>query len=555
MKKPVRIILKTVLWCAIIGGLGYGGYRFYQSRQAATASTTVSYTKVQVTTGNLAKSVTGTGTLSISETKDVSVAFPVTVTNVYVEAGEQVKTGDPLVDVDKDALTTSISDLETELSTTESSMTQLANSYDDSASLKASASARIKAIYAVKGDLVQDVMDKHNALMLLSMDGKMKVTIPSTELAVGDEVMVIHNNTKYDGTVQSVANGAATITFSDAKALEGDKVDVAKNSVIIGSGTASINLPFYYTSTSQGRISSINYAVNAKISRNSTLFSLTQVPMSSEYDTLVNQKNQILTKIKAAKAVLAAGKIVSPIDGIVSSVITASDTAQVADAVLTTLYVGDAKQMVVSVDELDIINVKLDQEVSIAMDAVTDKTYSAKVSHISQIGTTSSGVTTYSVTLSIDGDDQLKIGMNGTATIQVDDVSNVLLVPITSLNTSKDGQYVWLYTDTPADGEPGIKTFVTTGLSSDTYAEVKSGLKAGDYVMVTRSASSESGTNNQMMSFGVEMPIGGGEMPSGGQMPGGTGTGTGTGTGQTNWRNRTNTQSGGQTSGGQQPSN
>lgn len=534
MKKALKIILKILVWCAVIGGLGYGGYRFYISRQVTSAadSAAVTYTKVQISTGDLGKTVTGTGTLSISKTEDVAVTFPVTVTNVRVAAGEQVHTGDPVMDVDISALKTAIATLESDLATTEDSLTQLARSYQDEAELKLPAAARIKKIYGNVGDLVQDVMKEYDALAVLSMDGKMKVSVPKGDLEVGSAVTVLDGGVKYAGVVQSMEGDMAVITFADTKTLEGASVEVTKNSASLGTGEAQINLPFYFTTTTQGRIAKVGYAVNNKPNRNAVLFSLTQVPVSSEYDTLMTKRQQTMDHIKAAKDVLASGVISAPIDGIVSSVTEASQTDAAANTVLASLYVGDAKQMVISVDELDIINVEAGQSVTIAMDAVTDKTYDATVSHISQIGTTSSGVTTYPVTLSIQGDEQLKIGMNGTATIHVLDVTGAVLVPITALNTSKEGQYVWLYDESVSgeSGEPGVKTFVTTGLSSDAYAEVKSGLKAGDYVMITRSANTNT-TNRFMGLEGMPAMVQDGQAPT---FEGGQGTFPGGGTRDSN---------------------
>ena len=45
---------------------------------------------------------------------------------------------------------------------------------------------------------------------------------------------------------------------------------------------------------------------------------------------------------------------------------------------------------------------------------------SAVVSKVSQIGTPNGGVTVYNVTLTIVGDENLKFGMNGTATIRIE---------------------------------------------------------------------------------------------------------------------------------------
>ncbi len=505
MKKALKIILRVLVICAVVGGLGYGGYRFYLSRQAAptTNSDAESYVKVQIGTGNLEKTVTGTGTLSISKTQDVTARFPVVVTNVRVSAGEAVNAGDPLMDVDKTALNTAITTLQSDLTAAEDSLAQLVRSQADDTTLTIGAAGRVKAIYATVGDLAQNVMEKSGSLMLLSMDGKMKVSIASADLTVSQTVTVMDRQSKYTGTVESVSDGNAVVTFSDLKTLEGADVQVVKDSVILGSGKAQINMPFLYTTTSQGRISKIYPSVNSSVGRRGSLFYLTQVPVSSEYDTLVSQRDDILQKMKEAEAVLLSGTIVSPIDGIVSTAVTASATETAASTSLVALYAGDAMQMVVSVDELDIIGVKVGQEVTIDMDAITDKTYDATVSYISQIGTSSNGVTTYSVTLDVKGDDQLKIGMNGTATIKVGEANGVVLVPIAALNTSRNGQYVWLYDETNTSGTqgqgPGTRTVVETGLSSDTYAEVKSGLKEGDYVLVTRSAATDSLSGMQFM--------------------------------------------------------
>jgi HlyD family secretion protein len=356
-------------------------------------------------------------------------------------------------------------------------------------------------------------MDKSGALMLLSMDGKMKVSIASTALTVGQTVTVLDGQAKYTGTVESVGGGNADITFTDLKTLDGAAVQVLQNSVILGSGTAQINMPFLYTTTVQGRISKIYPSVNTSVGRRASLFYLTQVPVSSEYDTLVSNRDDILQKLKEAEAVLASGTIVSPIDGIISTAVTASAAETAANTALATLYAGDSMQMVVSVDELDIIGVKVGQEVTVEMDAITDKTYDAAVSYISQIGTSSNGVTTYSVTLDVQGDDQLKIGMNGTATIKVGEANGVVLVPIAALNTSRNGQYVWLYdeTNTSITQGPGVRTIVETGLSSETYAEVKSGLKEGDYVLVTRSAADTNSLNGMPFMAMEGMP----QMPAG----------------------------------------
>ena len=338
-----------------------------------------------------------------------------------------------------------------------------------------------------------------------------------------------------DGNVADIADGVAAITFSDAYGSEGGEVTVFYKEEELGTATCHIHMPYHLTASEEGYIQAVYLEVDAKKWQNNRVCYLTNVPISGTYEALLTTQQEQLAQLSEMKALLAAGVITAPEDGIVSSIVSPSAAEAEAHSTLASLYVGDQKEMVVSVDELDIINVQVGQNADIAMDALTDKTYSAVVSKVSQIGTPNGGVTVYNVTLTIDGDENLKFGMNGTATIRIEELNDVLLVPLTALNTSRGESYVWLQSDSASADEPGVRTTVETGLSDENYAQVLSGLNEGDVVLITREASS-SGTDSQSggfdfggMSFDMgSMPQGGGDMPSG-SFPSGGGNGGGPG--------------------------
>lgn len=282
----------------------------------------------------------------------------------------------------------------------------------------------------------------------------------------------------------------------------------------LGTATAHIHMPYELTTSEKGYIHSVFIEENDRKWEGNRICYLINVPVSDSYQALLETRAQQTAQIKEMKALRDAGAITAPQDGIVASIVTPSATEQAIDTVLVSLYVGDEKEMIVSVDELDITSVAVGQNVELAMDAITDHTYSGTVSKISQIGTATSGVTVYDVTLTIDGDDQLKLGMNGTATILVEERENVLLVPIAALNTSRGESYVWLKSDGAAEGEPGVRTTVETGLSDENYAEVLSGLSEGDVVLITREASTSTTDSRENGMGGMMMDMGGG-MPGG----------------------------------------
>ncbi len=527
----MKKFFKTLLVLVILGAGGYFGYQYYQRQQAATVMTESdsAYTEYAIGRGTLSKTVTGTGTISISRSEDVKADYAVTVIETLAEAGDTVTAGQPLMRVDSIALQDSIDALQTELESTESEMASIMNSYSSTTYVRMPQYGRIKEIYIEEGQYIQDVMEEKGCIALLSLDGWMYVETSAVEgMEIGSVLSVKVGRTELEGTVRALENGMATVTFSDAYGTEGGEVELTFNKESIGTAISHIHMPYRLTTSEKGYISAIYLEVDDRKWEGNRVCYLINVPVSDTYDALSATRLKQEEEMKEMKALMASGTINAPADGIVSSITAASSVPQEADTVLASLYVGSEKEMVVSVDELDIISVELGQSVSLAMDAITDKTYSGTVSKVSQIGMATSGVTVYSVTIAIDGDEQLKLGMNGTATIQVEERSDVLLVPIAALNASRGTSYVWLKSAEAAEDEPGVRTEVETGLSDENYAEVVSGLNEGDVVLITREASTSTSTSDSVMEGGMMFDMG--TMPSGGDVPGG-GQGGGSGGG------------------------
>lgn len=505
--KVLKRMVTLILVLAIIAGVGLLGLRWYQQRgkTVAASSETVAYVPVTVSTGSLTKSVTGTGSIRIKETADVTVPFAVTVDEMLVQSGERVEVGTPVARVDITALKETIHAINEEIATLDSSIASLATAYTGEATVKTSASGRIKQLFVKPGDMTSTIMEEYGGLAVLSGDGKMRVTIPAQGLVLDQTVSVKDGSYTYTGKVDKVENEMAEITFSDTRTLPGAEVAVELNGVTIATGKAEINMPFTVSTTMDGYVSSVRREVNAQVNRNAVLFDVTHIPADTEYDTLIWQREEKLAALTTAREVLVSGAICADVSGIVNTTAEAGAVVE-AGSSLINAYAGDAMQMTISVDELDIIHVTKGQQVSLAMDAVSEKTYTATVSYISQIGASSSGVTNYSVVLDVDGDSLLKIGMNGTATIVVDQVDHAVLVPLTAINTGRNGSYVWRYTETPEVGMPGEQVYITTGLSDADYAQVTSGLNAGDVVLVTRtSAVSEQKNGNSFSDLGFPM--------------------------------------------------
>jgi HlyD family secretion protein len=112
------------------------------------------------------------------------------------------------------------------------------------------------------------------------------------------------------------------------------------------------------------------------------------------------------------------------------------------------------------------------------------------------VSTVQQNVVTYQVTVNFDpGRAPVKVGMSATGDIQVDQRSDVLIVPSRAIQTQGGVQAVQVRT---APDQPVIRVQVETGLVSDGQTEiiscVETGsqcLKEGDVLVVTSAATTQ----------------------------------------------------------------
>jgi multidrug efflux pump subunit AcrA (membrane-fusion protein) len=144
-----------------------------------------------------------------------------------------------------------------------------------------------------------------------------------------------------------------------------------------------------------------------------------------------------------------------------------------------------AMQLVVSVSESDIGSIKVGQPATISVDALPSEEFAAKVTAISLLSSSSSGVVSYSVTIKLtQNSSQLKPGMTATATIitgQVNDALNVESAAISSRGTGS--------TVTVDKNGKMVVTPVITGLVGASSTQIVAGVTAGEELAIPISTS------------------------------------------------------------------
>jgi macrolide-specific efflux system membrane fusion protein len=167
-------------------------------------------------------------------------------------------------------------------------------------------------------------------------------------------------------------------------------------------------------------------------------------------------------------------------------------------------------QVAASVPESDATRLKLQQTAQVTWNALANTSVEGIVTSISPTSTTSGGVTSYPIVVSLDSVPAgAKLGQSVSLNVVVAEADDVLYVPAAAVKTTGTRRTVTVVTSTGAEEARPVEV----GIEGDTYTEIKSGLELGEKVVI---ATVTTNTNTN-------------QLPGGGQFPGGGFTGGGGG--------------------------
>ena len=211
------------------------------------------------------------------------------------------------------------------------------------------------------------------------------------------------------------------------------------------------------------------------------------------------------------------GALLSPMDGVVSSVqfdedsgsaaaaapamdssaaamaamygygttTTTTTAAPVSEGTILTLYPDLQMNITIGIDETDILALKEGQEAEITVESIGETVYPGSVVEISKVADTSTGVTQYSAEVLLDKTPGMLPGMTADVDIKIEGNENALIIPVDALHQTSTGYFVYTSFDEETQ-QYGGKVDVVTGMQNDNYAEILSGLQEGDTVYYTK---------------------------------------------------------------------
>ncbi len=189
-------------------------------------------------------------------------------------------------------------------------------------------------------------------------------------------------------------------------------------------------------------------------------------------------KDNAYDALKIAKYNLDNATLIAPFTGIVTYVAHPYPLVNVPVGELQIEIVNpDTIYFEATADQDEVIKIKKDETVEIALDSFPDKKITGKISFISLTPSIEEQGAVYKIKVKLENKDELKdvvkIGMTGDARISLEKKENVLYAPSPFIKTDKKGKYVRV-------GSLKNKTYIKTGLEGEEYTEIEEGLKEGD---------------------------------------------------------------------------
>lgn len=316
-KKLMIIIPVTCVCVAGAGTLGY--FKLRNTRPAVQETTPVQ--SAEAKKGNLSKTIVGTGNLELADAVDLNVPSGLEISEVQVASGDEVKEGDVLAVVDASSILEAMDQIQDEIAQLDKSIQEYKES-DEENVIQTSVAGRVKKINVSAGSDIADVMVSDGALMVLSLDGKMAVSLADVSgVSAGDTVtVVLSSGTEVSGTVDSVSGDDCVVTVTDDGTTYGDTVTVTDSSGNeLGSGELTIHQPLEITGTS-GTVSVVNVSENTSVSEDTTILTLEGNANETEYQELLAKREARTATLKKLIQLKADPEIRAEIAGTVQSV-------------------------------------------------------------------------------------------------------------------------------------------------------------------------------------------------------------------------------------------
>jgi multidrug efflux pump subunit AcrA (membrane-fusion protein) len=500
---------------AITAG-GYFGYKSLINRGGE-----IEYATASVRKGVLTNSISGSGQVAVSDQMEVKPKVAEETVYVNAEAGQEIKSGSLIVQLDTKDAEKTLANVELDLADAKAKLKEL--EYD-----KRRSEESLSSSYQETITVLANVLD---GLASRMSDFEKIFTQSSYAGAAGDIEYYIYllGVYKHYSSAEQLAFWTgdpsekytaikddfesfrlkyfALTLYSPAEQIEdalSQAADFAQNllelvrqshnllqkyqMVIIEEEGLTPPIPTTVTSSQASQLSEfVSILVSRVNSLSSAIQSLEDKKTAVEKaSSSIEEQNRLITQkedsVLDAREKLNQHSVYVPFDGIISKVNVKKGESVTTGTSLVTL-ITTQKIAEISFNEVDAAKIKTGQRVSLSFDALPETYVSGRVIEVDAVGQVNQGVVSYNVKITFNEQaEEVKPGMSVMAEIIINEKQDILIVSNSAVKSQRNSNYVELM---DSSGEIKIQP-VEIGISNDLFTEIVSGLEEGDIVVTSR---------------------------------------------------------------------
>ena len=463
MKKGYTLAINNKKISLLILVVILGGGYYYTKK---TSASVVTYQYAIVRHGSISSTVSATGQVAPTSQVDLKPKVNANVTGVYVKAGDRVHTGQVLFRLDATDAYKQVRDAKTSLESAQLALEKLRNPKSIDV---LNATNAIKQEEDSKSTNNQKVDTAYNTLLNANLAPVPEVSFTSetaptlsgsyTKNVEGQIKITVYQggSSGYSFSYSGVVNGTGNVNTSVAQPIGDSGLYIKWN----GNNPQTnwiINIPNKQSTNYLSNYNAWQNAVtnrdiaNAASDRNivslkQKLTDLTPDDNNLDVKSALLSVTQRQNALSDAEQTLSNYTLTAPFDGVMASVsadigVSAVMASSNGSTALGTI-VTDKKMAQITLNESDVVKVRLGQKANVTFDAIDGLTIEGTVVEINTLGTVTQGVVTYKVKVAFNTDDvRILPNMSVSVDILTDSKDDVLYLPNQAVKHDKDGYYV-----------------------------------------------------------------------------------------------------------------
>ncbi len=436
---------KKYIWIAV----GVVVAVIFVASKAVAANAKYPVNTVDVVYGDVESTITTSGKVESDVTKTYYSELTGNVGEVPVKAGQAVKEGDVLLHFSKETLDIASKEAQANALSGESAYNDTMDQNNENQAKLTEANVNLDVLNQQITDYEAFIKEQERKLEDTRNRKKQSLSALGLELSLrqADGEDVSEEMAEYQYLLES---------------LETDKELLDIQRTISDSQEILANLEEYKAEMKSQKSSTENTVLSSETKEAK---SLTREAEKMRQDQSLSYVQSVTDGVKADMA------------GIVTQVTVSEGAPVTSGAALVTVASNSQVHVAINLSKSDLAKVKEGQKADVT---IAGKKYEGEVSFINHMATTNANnmpVVEAQIKIT-NADEDIYLGIEAKVVIYSEKSENVLVVPVETVNSDKNGDFVYV-----VENNIVVRKDVVTGVSSDEYIEVTDGLLANDQVM------------------------------------------------------------------------